>query len=90
MGKLYLLHNMDKLCIICQGFLGGNMINLITRIDSVEILWRKFGDRCSVKTEKEIFDYLYDLSIPKLSHSGARLRSQLLHPKFGSQKSAFL
>ena len=42
-----------------------NPKNILANIKS---FYSELYTRWSVKTEKEIFDYLYDLNIPKLSH----------------------
>ena len=37
-------------------------------LDNIKSFYSKLYTRRSIKTEKEIFDYLYDLNIPKRSH----------------------
>ena len=49
--KLCFLHNMEKLYNLC-GFLWGNIINLIIRTDSMDIVWRMFRD--SVESDGRI------------------------------------
>ena len=47
------------------GSVESNPKNILVNIES---FYSELYTRHSVKTEKEIFDYLYDLNIPKLSH----------------------
>ena len=47
---------------------GSEETNLNNILANIKSFYSKLYTRHSVKTEKEIFDYLYDLNLPKLSH----------------------
>ena len=43
---MYFLHNEEKLCILFEIFYGGNMLNLLTRIVTMDsqTVWRQGGE----------------------------------------------
>ena len=52
---------------------GSEETNLKDILANIKSFYSELYTRCSVKTEKEIFDYLYDLNIPKLPHEAKTL-----------------